>query len=140
VDAVNCHARSTVTGDNSEAHCLHSLWSCGEAVKSLEKFRQMGPEDIVEYFNSPLPARQPILHGQKGHLGHAVAAAGAIESVFCFLTLQHQLVPHIKNLKNPVDPDLNYAFKNESWDTKYILKNGFVFGGTNSSLLFKKYE
>lgn len=73
-------------------------------------------------------------------MGHAVAAAGAIESVFSFLSLQHQMVPSILNLKNPLDPELNYAFHNQKWQMTYLLKNGFVFGGTNSALLFKKYD
>ena len=34
IDAVNCHARSTVSGDNCEAYALHALWSCGNAVKT----------------------------------------------------------------------------------------------------------
>ena len=69
-----------------------------------------------------------------------MAGAGAIESVFSFLTLKHQLVSHIKNLKNPVDPALFYAMENMKWDTDIILKNGFVFGGINTSLLFKRYK
>jgi 3-oxoacyl-(acyl-carrier-protein) synthase len=79
------------------------------------------------------------LHGQKGHLGHAVAAAGAIESVFCFLSIQKQQIPHIRGLKTPVDPALRYAFKNEDVPIDYMMKNGFVFGGINCTLLFKKY-
>ena len=38
IDAVNCHARSTVSGDNSEAHCLHSLWAYGNHAKTYEEF------------------------------------------------------------------------------------------------------
>lgn len=38
IDAVNCHARSTVSGDNSEAYCLHSLFACGNKIKSVEEF------------------------------------------------------------------------------------------------------
>lgn len=69
-----------------------------------------------------------------------VAAAGAIESVFSFLTLQKQHVPHIKNLKTPLDPSLNYAFVNQDHEVNHLMKNGFVFGGINCTLLFKKYE
>lgn len=93
----------------------------------------------MTYFDKPLPSKQPILHGQKGHLGHAVAAAGAIESVFCFLSIHKQHIPHIRGLKTPVDPALRYAFKNEDVEINYMMKNGFVFGGINCTLLFKKY-
>jgi 3-oxoacyl-(acyl-carrier-protein) synthase len=44
LDAVNCHARSTVSGDGSEAHCLHALFSCGEAVKNIDEFQALSPE------------------------------------------------------------------------------------------------
>jgi 3-oxoacyl-(acyl-carrier-protein) synthase len=55
------------------------------------------------------------------------------------LTLHHQIVPHIKNLKNPCDPMLRYAFENEHCEVNYMMKNGFVFGGNNCTLLFRKY-
>jgi 3-oxoacyl-(acyl-carrier-protein) synthase len=42
-------------------------------------------------------------------------------------------------LKNPVDPALSYAMKNEDLKQDYVMKNGFVFGGINCSILFKKY-
>lgn len=139
IDAVNCHARSTISGDNAEAFGLHSLISCGHAIPTMEEFEKMSPEEVVTYFDKPLPAKQPILHGQKGHLGHAVAAAGAIESVFSFLSLYKQHIPHIKGLKTPVDPAMRYAFENQDAEINYMMKNGFVFGGINCTLLFKKY-
>ena len=80
------------------------------------------------------------MHGQKGNLGHSVAAAGAIESVFSFLSIQKQFVPEILNLKDPEDPTLNYAFKGQNYPINYMAKNGFVFGGINCTLLFKKYD
>ena len=89
VDTVNCHARSTVSGDNSEAYCLHSLWACGNHVKSFEEFQKLSPEEVSGYYNKPLPSIQPLLHGQKGHLGHAVAGAAAIETVFSLLAIKH---------------------------------------------------
>jgi len=87
ISAVNCHARSTVSGDGSEMHCLHSLFSCGNKVKSLEEYSKLSPEDVCEYHDEPLPDNLPLLHGQKGNLGHSVAAAGAIESVFSLLSI-----------------------------------------------------
>lgn len=57
IDTVNCHARSTVSGDNSEAYGLHSLFSCGNAVKTYEEFEKLSPEEVVEYFHSPLPEK-----------------------------------------------------------------------------------
>lgn len=36
MDAVNCHARSTVAGDSSEAYCLNALFACGNHVKTAK--------------------------------------------------------------------------------------------------------
>ena len=99
IDAVNCHARSTVSGDNSEAYCLHSLFACGNKVKSAGDFSKLAPEEVINYYDKGLPENQPVLYGQKGHLGHTVTAAAAIETVFSFLSIKHQLIPEIKNLK-----------------------------------------
>lgn len=57
LDAINCHARSTVSGDNSEAYCLHSLFSCGNMVKTLEEFSKLSPEQVIRYFDAPLPTK-----------------------------------------------------------------------------------
>ena len=95
---------------------------------------------MVSYYGKPLPKKQPILHGQKGNLGHTVAAAGAIESVFSFLTLQKQFVPKILGLKDPEYPELSYAFESKPHKVDYLLKNGFVFGGLNCTLLFKTHK
>lgn len=140
LDAVNCHARSTVSGDGSESYGLHALFSCGESVKKIEDFQMLSPEDVIEYYDKPLPNKQPLLHGQKGNLGHSVAAAGAIESVFSLLSIQKQFVPKIKGLTTPEDPTLNYAFENQEHKINYMAKNGFVFGGINCTLLFKKHD
>ena len=57
IDAVNCHARSTVSGDNAEAIGLHSLFSCGHAIPSKAEFEKLSPEEVVTYFDKPLPTK-----------------------------------------------------------------------------------
>lgn len=52
-----------MSGDGSEAYALHSLFSCGNAVKTYEEFEKLTPEEVVKYFKHPLPAKQPLLHG-----------------------------------------------------------------------------
>jgi 3-oxoacyl-[acyl-carrier-protein] synthase II len=72
--------------------------------------------------------------------GHALGAAGAIESVATFLSMKNSFVPPTINYSNP-DPecDLNYTpnFGIEK-DINFAMKNSFGFGGHNASLLFKK--
>jgi 3-oxoacyl-[acyl-carrier-protein] synthase II len=55
IDAVNCHARSTVAGDPSEAYCLHSLFACGNQIKSSEEFAKLAPEEVNNYYDKGLP-------------------------------------------------------------------------------------
>ena len=49
------------------------------------------------------------------------------------------MIPEIKNLKDPLDPKLSFAMKNTERKVDVVLKNAFVFGGVNCSILYKKY-
>ena len=112
--------------------------AAGLKYPTMEEFAALTPEQICECLPEPLPAVQPLLTGQKGHLGHTVAAAGAIESVFTIKSIAEQYIPHIKNLKTPLDPELIFAMENQDYKLDVMVKNAFVFGGVNCSILFKK--
>ena len=73
--------------------------------------------------------------------GHLLGGAGGIESVFTVLSVFHDIVPPTINLEVLDDScDLDYCPK-EARKTKVnvALKNNFGFGGTNGSLIFKKF-
>jgi len=78
----------------------------------------------------------------KSMTGHLLGAAGGIEGVFTALAIHRGMLPPTINYVNP-DPecDLDYV-PNEPREAKveYALSNSFGFGGTNASLLFKRYE
>ena len=73
--------------------------------------------------------------------GHLLGAAGAMEAMYCVQALTHQVAPPTINLENP-DPecDLNYV-PNQPQPMKIdvALSNSFGFGGTNGSLVFKRF-
>jgi 3-oxoacyl-[acyl-carrier-protein] synthase II len=74
--------------------------------------------------------------------GHLLGAAGGVESVITVLTLVHGILPPTINYETP-DPecDLDYVPNtSRRAEVRYALTNSFGFGGTNASLLFKKYE
>jgi 3-oxoacyl-[acyl-carrier-protein] synthase II len=75
-------------------------------------------------------------------MGHALGAAGAIESAFCVMALKDQMVPPTINLENPSeDCDLDYVPHEARRGTfKHVLNNSFGFGGTNASLIFSKLQ
>ncbi|MBT8342970.1 MAG: beta-ketoacyl-ACP synthase II [Desulfatitalea sp.] len=77
----------------------------------------------------------------KSMTGHLLGGAGGIETVFTTLALQHGILPPTINLETPGDEcDLDYI-PNEARraNVDYAMTNSFGFGGTNASLILKKY-
>lgn len=87
-------------------------------------------------------AYQIPVSSTKSMTGHALGAAGGIEAVISILSMVNEKLPPTINYENP-DPecDLDYV-PNVPRDAKvdYVLSNSFGFGGTNASLVFKRWE
>jgi 3-oxoacyl-[acyl-carrier-protein] synthase II len=112
VDYINAHGTSTPLGDVAETVALKSVF--GSSV--------------------------PQISSTKSMTGHTLGAAGAIESIFCIKSINDGVIPPTINLINP-DPlcDLNYTPLNATEkDVSVTMNNSFGFGGTNSTLVFKK--
>jgi 3-oxoacyl-[acyl-carrier-protein] synthase II len=78
----------------------------------------------------------------KSMTGHLLGGAGGLEAGISALAVFHQVAPPTINLDHP-DPecDLDYVpHKGREMPIRYALSNSFGFGGTNASLLFKRYE
>jgi 3-oxoacyl-[acyl-carrier-protein] synthase II len=78
----------------------------------------------------------------KSMTGHLLGAAGGLEAGISILALEEQVIPPTINLKTPdSDCDLDYV-PHEARESKirYALSNSFGFGGTNASLIFKRFE
>lgn len=86
-------------------------------------------------------ARAVAISSTKSMTGHLLGAAGGLEAGITALVLRDQIIPPTINLEHP-DPecDLDYV-ANESRvaPVTYALSNSFGFGGTNASLLFRRY-
>jgi 3-oxoacyl-[acyl-carrier-protein] synthase II len=81
------------------------------------------------------------LSSTKSMMGHSLGAAGAIEAIVCLLALQHQFLPANINFTTPDDDvDLNIV-ANEARPAvvNTTLSNSFGFGGTNASVLMRKF-
>ena len=116
VGYVNAHGTSTHLGDLVDIRAVKSTF--GDAVKTVR------------------------ISSTKSMTGHLLGAAGAIEAVITTMAVRDQICPPTINLDNP-DPEVeginlvpNVAQKA---DFEYAISNSFGFGGTNGSLLFKKY-
>ncbi len=116
IQYINAHGTSTPMGDPLESM----------AVKKL-----MGDH-----------AKNVWISSTKSMTGHLLGAAGAIESAFCVMSLLDQKVAPTINLNSPSpDCDLDYVPNTaRSGKLKHIMNNSFGFGGTNSCLVFSKFE
>ena len=116
VDYINAHGTSTHYNDKLETLAIKRCF--GDHAESL------------------------AVSSTKSMTGHLLGAAGGLEAGISALVVRDQIIPPTVNLDNP-DPecDLDYV-PNEcrSSSITYALSNSFGFGGTNASLLFKKYD
>jgi len=78
----------------------------------------------------------------KSSTGHLLGAAGAVEAIFCALSIRDQVVPPTLNLDNPdVDTAIDLVPHEKRERTVDIaLSNSFGFGGTNASLVLRRYD
>lgn len=74
--------------------------------------------------------------------GHLLGAAGAVEAIFSILALRDQVAPATINLDQPSEGcDLNFvAHQAQPMKIDAVLSNSFGFGGTNGSLLLRRYS
>ena len=112
VNYINAHGTSTPLGDLAETIALKKVF--GESV--------------------------PQISSTKSMTGHTLGAAGAIESIFCIKAINDGIIPPTINLTDP-DPlcNLNYTpLVSTENNVSIAMNNSFGFGGTNSTLVFKK--
>ena len=115
---INAHGTSTPAGDVGEAL----------AVKRL-----FGEEGI----------KHVSMSSTKSAIGHLLGAAGAVEAVYTIKSILEQTGPPTLNLENPADELADFdlvPLKPKKREIKAAMSNSFGFGGTNSSLVFKKYN
>jgi 3-oxoacyl-[acyl-carrier-protein] synthase II len=77
----------------------------------------------------------------KSATGHLLGAAGAIEAIFSILSIRDQIAPPTINLDNPsVETDLDLVpHRAKKMPIDIVLSNSFGFGGTNASLVMRRY-
>ena len=113
IDYINAHGTSTPLGDVIEAKAIAEIF---KENKSLS------------------------ISSTKSMTGHLLGAAGAIEAIFCLLSMRDSIIPPTINLEDP-DNEYNLDLTPNNSKTKevnYSMSNSFGFGGTNVSLIFKK--
>ena len=86
-------------------------------------------------------AYQLAVSSTKSMTGHLLGAAGAVEAIISVLAIREQLAPPTINLENPDEGcDLNFvANQAQSRKIDVVLSNSFGFGGTNGTLIFRRF-
>ncbi|MCF7476814.1 beta-ketoacyl-ACP synthase II [Vibrio sp. J2-4] len=117
VGYVNAHGTSTPAGDVAE-------------IKGVK--RALGEEG----------AKQVLVSSTKSMTGHLLGAAGSVEAIITVMSLVDQIAPPTINLDDPeegLDIDLVPHTARKVEGMEYAICNSFGFGGTNGSLIFKKF-
>lgn len=115
---INAHGTSTPAGDVGEALAVKRLFG-DEGYKNVS------------------------MSSTKSAIGHLLGAAGAVEAVYTVMAIKEQTCPPTLNLENPADELEGFdlvPLKPKKREIKAAMSNSFGFGGTNSSLVFKKYN
>jgi len=111
VDYVNAHATGTVLGDAAESRAIGELFGDATPVSSL-----------------------------KGHLGHTMAASGALELAATVRMMRDEILVPTRNLE-VISPDckgIEYILKLQDKAITFALKNSFALGGINTSIALRR--
>jgi 3-oxoacyl-[acyl-carrier-protein] synthase II len=115
IDYINAHGTSTPLGDEIELDAVDRL--VGNAAGRI------------------------AMSSTKSATGHLLGAAGAVEAIFSILALRDQVAPPTLNLDNPsVETAIDLVpHRAKPRPIEVVLSNSFGFGGTNASLVFRRF-
>ena len=115
IDYINAHGTSTPLGDEIELGAVQRL--VGDAAGRIS------------------------MSSTKSCVGHLLGAAGAVEAIFSILAIRDRVAPPTINLDNPsVETPIDLVpHRARERDIDTTLSNSFGFGGTNASLIFRRY-
>ncbi|MBN9048014.1 MAG: beta-ketoacyl-ACP synthase II [Rhizobiales bacterium] len=116
IDYINAHGTSTPMGDEIELGAVQRLIGNAAAKVSMSS--------------------------TKSCVGHLLGAAGAVEAIFSILAIRDGVAPPTINLDNPsVDTPIDLVpHTARKREINLALSNSFGFGGTNASLVFRRYN
>ena len=115
VSYINAHGTSTKAGDLAETQAIKKIF--GDHAYKL------------------------AVSSTKSMTGHMLGASGSFETIVTALALSHQIAPPTINLDNPDEGcDLDYVANTaRKMDMEFAICNSFGFGGTNGSLVLKRF-
>ena len=115
IDYINAHGTSTLVGDLAEMRAIRKVFG-----------RQMPP-----------------ISSTKSLSGHALGAAGVHEAIYCMLMMRENFIASSANIDN-LDPELTdmpvLREARSGVNLNTVMSNSFGFGGTNATLVLKRWE
>lgn len=116
IDYINAHGTSTKAGDLAETMAIKRVFG--------------------------QHAYQLMVSSTKSMTGHLLGAAGSVEAIFSVLSICDALIPPTINLQHADEGcDLDYVpGAARDYPVRHVLCNSFGFGGTNGSLVFRKFD
>jgi 3-oxoacyl-[acyl-carrier-protein] synthase II len=116
IDYINAHGTSTPLLDPLEAEAIKNIFS--------------GNKNLA-------------VSSTKSMTGHLLGAAGAVEAIFSVKAIEQQIAPPTINLDNPIAvcAGMNMVpHAAQEMQIDYALSNSFGFGGTNATIIFKRFS
>ena len=113
IDYINAHGTSTPANDKNETAAIKMIFG----------------DDV------------PLVSSTKGQIGHCLGAAGSIEAIISIMAMRDSIIPPTINYETP-DPDCDLDYVPNSAREKelnIVMCNSFGFGGTNGSIILKKW-
>lgn len=116
IDYINAHGTSTEVNDINETKAIKRVF--GEHAYKL------------------------LVSSTKSMTGHLLGAAGAVEAIFSILSIVNKIAPPTINFDNPGEGcDLDYVpYIPKAHPITYALSNSLGFGGTNATIIFRRFE
>ena len=115
IDYINTHGTSTPVGDVAELKALRQVFD----------------------------GNMPIISSTKSLTGHSLGATGVQEAIYSLLMQQHSFVAASANIEN-LDPEAQglpiATERRDGVELERVMSNSFGFGGTNSCLVFQRYQ
>jgi 3-oxoacyl-[acyl-carrier-protein] synthase II len=143
------HITAPDPAGNGAVRCMQfALADAGIAPEDVSHINAHGTSTPLNDLAEAVAVRRvfgehsPPVTSIKGHLGHSLAAAGALEGVASIMTLMNQLMPPTAGTKE-IDPDVGLDVVTgapRAGNLDVVLSNSFGFGGHNGSVVFRRYQ